>query len=70
MAYRKRFLEQMASLRPWFSVYAGEDMDQIIPPILSPNIPEIVLVTHNESVFYANDGIVTTWGPAGENQIW
>ena len=45
------------------TVYKGENMNQIISLILMPNVPELVLITHDESIFYANDGVVKTWGP-------
>ena len=67
VAYRNQFLEQMANLRPRIAVYEGQNMDEIISPILPPNVLELIPVTHNESIFYANDGIVKTWGLAKEN---
>ena len=60
VTYRNQFINQMINLRPRFTVYEGEDMEKIIPPILSPNICELVPVTHNESIFYANDGVIKT----------
>jgi hypothetical protein len=35
--------------------YEGENMERI-PPILEPNEKEIILVTHDECIFYSNDG--------------
>ncbi|CAG8467208.1 5918_t:CDS:2 [Scutellospora calospora] len=69
VAYRNQFLEQMAVLRPRMATYEGESMEQVVLPNLPSNISEIILVTHDESVFYANDGITKTWGPANEHQI-
>src|SRR5579883_2267971 len=51
------------------AVYKGENMEQVILPTLLPNVPELVPITHDESVFYANDGIVKMWGPIEENQL-
>ena len=45
--------------------YEGENMEQI-PLILEPNEKEIVLVTHDESVFYSNDGKRGVWAKSGE----
>ena len=42
-------------------------MEQIIPPILPLNVCELVPVIHDESIFYANDGVVKTWAPTEEN---
>ena len=44
-------------------------MEQVIPPVLLPNVRELVPVTHDESIFYANDGVVKTWGSTQENQL-
>lgn len=41
--------------------YEGDNMERI-PLILEPNEKEIVLVTHDESVFYSNDGKRGVWG--------
>ncbi len=35
--------------------YESETMEWI-PPILEPNDKEIILVTHDECIFYSNDG--------------
>ncbi|CAG8566112.1 28459_t:CDS:2 [Racocetra persica] len=37
--------------------YKKDNMNQVIPSRLPPNFPEIVLVTHDKSIFYANDDI-------------
>ncbi|CAG8483474.1 6339_t:CDS:2 [Cetraspora pellucida] len=47
--------KQMTNLRPRMAVYKGDDMNQVIPPRLLPNISKIVSVTHNKLIFYAND---------------
>ena len=58
IADRNLFLQQWAELRKRIAIYEGNNLDQIILPVLSHGIPEIVPVTHNESIFYANDDIV------------
>jgi len=45
--------------------YEGENMERILL-ILEPNEKEIVLVTHDESVFYSNDGKRGVWAKSGE----
>ncbi|CAJ0765859.1 22528_t:CDS:2, partial [Entrophospora sp. SA101] len=37
-----------------------------IPPILSPDKKEIILVTHDECIFYSNDGKRGAWARDGE----
>ena len=69
VADRHRFLWQWAELRERMATYEGKDLEQIISPILPPDVPEIVPVTHDESIFYANDDVVKAWGPAEENQL-
>jgi len=69
VADRHRFLEQWAELRKRMATYEGENLNQIILPILPHGVPEIVPVTHDESVFYANDDVVKAWGPADESRL-
>ena len=45
--------------------YKGENM-KWIPLILGPNEKEIILVTHDECVFYSNDGKRDIWAKSGE----
>ena len=35
--------------------YEGEEIE-VIPPVLKPNERELILVTHDKYIFYANDG--------------
>ena len=37
-----------------------------IPPILEPNEKEIILITHDECIFYSNDGKRGVWAKSGE----
>ncbi|CAG8756875.1 9382_t:CDS:2, partial [Cetraspora pellucida] len=61
--YWQQFLEQIANLRPRMAVYEEDDINQVILPKLLPNVPEIVTVTYDESIFYANDGVKKFWEP-------
>src|SRR6266545_4836608 len=45
--------------------YKSENIERI-PPILGPNKKEIILVTHDECVFYSNDGKRGIWAKSGE----
>ena len=36
------------------------------PPILEPNNKKIILVIHNECIFYSNDGKRGVWAKFGE----
>ena len=45
--------------------YKGENMERI-PPILGSNKKEIILITHDECVFYSNDGKRGIWAKSGE----
>ena len=44
--------------------YEGETMERI-PPILESD-KEIILVTHDECIFYSNDGKRGVWAKSGE----
>jgi hypothetical protein len=45
--------------------YEGENMERI-PLILEPNEKEIILITHDECIFYSNDGKRGVWTKSGE----
>ena len=45
--------------------YEGENMERI-PPILESNEREIILITHDECIFYSNDGKRGVWTKSGE----
>ena len=55
---RRRFLQQWAELQKRMITYEGENLDQKILPVLSPDVSKIVPITHDKSVFYANNGII------------
>jgi len=45
--------------------YEGETMEEI-PPTLESNEKEIILVTHDECVFYSNDEKRGVWAKSGK----
>jgi len=45
--------------------YEGENMERI-PPTLGPDEKEIILITHDECIFYSNDGKRGVWAKSGE----
>jgi hypothetical protein len=53
--YRKVFLEKMAEFEKFMAIYEGDLMERK-PPVLSEGEKEHILVTHDESIFYSNDG--------------
>jgi hypothetical protein len=50
-------------------LFEGEDMDIRIDPDLSCGESLHVLVTHDESLFHANDGRSSGWGPQEEQPL-
>ena len=50
-------------------LFEGEDMDIRIDPDLSCGESLHVLVTHDESLFHANDGRRSGWGPEQEQPM-
>jgi hypothetical protein len=45
--------------------YEGENMERI-PPILESTERKIILITHDECIFYSNDGKRGVWTKSGE----
>ncbi|RIB05318.1 hypothetical protein C2G38_2219929 [Gigaspora rosea] len=52
--YRNRFLEKMKILERRIATYEGEKMEPI-SPVLGIGERELIFVTHDECIFYAND---------------
>ncbi|CAG8479888.1 21061_t:CDS:2 [Cetraspora pellucida] len=67
--YRNHFLQKMASLQSQMATYEGENLEQVILPELSSDMPEIVPVTQDETMFYAKNGMKMYWSPKGEYTI-
>ena len=65
VAYRKEFLKIMKELEQQMARYEGEEM-KAIPPVLRSGEQELILVTHDECIFYTNDGKKKIWVADGE----
>lgn len=52
------------------ATYPTGDEEQSIEPELSEGEKKIVLVTHDECTFYANDGKTSRWVEKGEASIF
>src|SRR3954453_13053451 len=63
--YQVKFLEEIFQYEKYMAKYEGESMDRV-PPVLKLNEKEIILVTHDECVFYSNDGKRGVWAKSGE----
>ena len=53
--YRNTFLKQILDYEKLMSHYEGENMNRILPD-LAEGEKEHILVTHDECIFYSNDG--------------
>ena len=62
VAYQNTFLEIMKNLERRMARYEGEEMKAILPA-LGVGERELILVTHDECVFYSNDGKRGIWVP-------
>jgi hypothetical protein len=64
--YRKIFLQRMKAFEAKMTKYTGPHMDIEIEPLYWPWEKEIILVVHDESIFYSNDGKRGIWSEDGE----
>jgi len=68
VTYRKAFLERWAEYEKWMVTYDKDGLVNTSPTGFA--VPggcfRLVLVTHNESTFYANDRCKTRWTHASE----
>lgn len=60
-AYRKQFLQRMCDVEKLMTTYDGSDMTEETKPDLKNCAKEHVLVVHDESLFYSNDGDSPMW---------
>jgi hypothetical protein len=67
--YRKKFLDQMEIYERYMPIFDGENMEHVIWPSLNSGEKKHILVTHDESVFFSNDGLDKFWGPNGEQPL-
>ena len=69
LEYRQEFLAEMEQLEQWMPKPSDDDIMILIEPNLNEGNKRHILVTHDESVFYANDGKKTFWGPVGHQPL-
>src|SRR6266496_4282567 len=67
--YRKHFLNEIFELEKWMLKPLDDNIMVLEEPILNENEKRHILITHDESTFYANDGKKTFWGPAGHQPL-
>ena len=66
--YRENFfLPKMAEYERLMSQYSGNNMEIVTTPGLVDDEKEVVLITHDESTFYSNDGKRFIWMENGKN---
>jgi len=53
--YRKYFLNQIFEMEKWMPKPLNDDIKVLEEPILNVNEKRYILITHDESTFYAND---------------
>src|SRR6266516_1005464 len=60
VVYRENFLKIIEKLERRMTRYEGEAME-MIPPALAIGERELIFVTHDECIFYSNDGKRRIW---------
>ena len=66
VAYHKLWSKRMVEYKKCMEVYQVDCVENVIQPSLIPDEKKLVLVTHDESTFYANDGKQQLWLGEGE----
>lgn len=69
IASREIFLTEMLELERRMCHYEGENMDTRIEPDLLVGENEVVLITHDESTFYCNEGRRFFWLENGKKKL-
>jgi hypothetical protein len=60
---REKFLEKISSFEKFMPTPSEDDITILNEPTLVPGETKHIMVVHDESIFYANDGKTTYWGP-------
>nr|CAG8622882.1 7196_t:CDS:2 [Entrophospora candida] len=60
---REKFIEKISSLEKLMPTLSEDDITILNEPTLVPGETKHIMVVHDESIFYANDGKKTYWGP-------
>lgn len=58
--YRSKFLEEMKILERRMTTYEGKKMEPVLP-MLGIEERELIFITHDECIFYSNDGKRGIW---------
>ncbi|CAG8742762.1 17712_t:CDS:2 [Rhizophagus irregularis] len=69
IAYRSKFLEQMASYEKLMPKFEDDNLEIQINPNLQENEHLHILVTHDETTFHSNDGRQSGWASHGEQPL-
>ena len=69
IAYRKSFVERMCGYIARMESYTGDQLEITVPPVLPDGLKKVVIITHDESTYYANDGKEKNWYHTTERQI-
>jgi hypothetical protein len=67
--YRQRWARRMMSYRSSMDEFAGDEEELVIEPHLSAGDRKLVLVSHDESTFFAHDGKQDMWLAEGETVL-
>jgi hypothetical protein len=65
----KVFIPTMLQYERHMQEYSGINMEIVIPPDLLDEEKRVVLVTHDESTFYCNEGKPLMWMENGKNKL-
>ncbi len=55
----------MAELEKYMAIYEGDNMEKV-PPLLTLEEKEHILIVHDECIFYSNDEKREIWAKSGE----
>ena len=69
VAYRTRFVEEIALWQKRMESFEGEDMQTCISPDLTNGVSKIVLITQDECSFQAHDGKRHIWQEKARKEI-
>lgn len=69
VTYRQQWVSKMMEYKEFMEGYVADNEEIVKQPVLSEGQNKIVMVTHDVSTFYSNDGKDGLWLKDNENAI-
>lgn len=67
--YRNAFLERMANYQRRIGYWDGAQMEIFCAPVLREGERRLIIITHDESIYYSNEAVAVLWEENGRQEL-